>query len=171
MVLILSLLGCLGGHAPVRAVAPTPIDVVPVLGNLESAAVADAPERFDEALLDALASRNLQPTLLAPERYVEAFATRRDTTRRLEVVAGPDALLLVETDAAFYSQISGRYRWTVSVTLTLAPAGLTETFEVPVFLQFHHEREAEALAAATPVIVRRAGDLVDGWLAGEQAGR
>ena len=74
--------------------------------------------------------------------------------------------LLVESEVAYYSLLSGRYRWTVDVTLTLVPAGLTDHFEVPVFLEFQHEREAEALAAATPVITRHVDDLIDDWLSG-----
>lgn len=168
MVLTLWLLGCVARHAPVQASSPTPIEVAPVLAGVEDAAVADAPDRLDDALLVTLAAHNLTPSLVAPDRYVDAFATRRDTARRLEHLAPAGNLLLVETEAAYYSILSGRYRWTVEVTLTLAPAGLTEQFEVPVFLEFQHQREADALAAATPVIARHVGDLVDAWLAGDR---
>lgn len=170
MVLTLWLaLGCIARHEPIRAASPEPISVVPVLARLDSASIADAPERLDAALLAALTERNLQPTLVAPERYVDTFASRRDTSRRLEALDLGGPVLLVETEAAYYSLISGRYRWTVGVRLTLAPDGLTQTFDVPVFLQFQHEREADALAAATPVIARRVGELVDAWIAGRQA--
>lgn len=166
MVLILAALGCVARHEPVRADTPTPIDVVPVLAGVDDPAVTDAPERLDEALVQTLSAHNLQPTLVPADRWTQAFVTTRDTPRRVEHLAPKGNLLLVETEAAYFSQLNGRYRWTVDVTLTLVPAGLSDTFEVPVFLEFQHEREEQALAAATPVIARHVGDLVDDWLAG-----
>lgn len=163
--MVLILLGCVARHAPVQSTGEA-IDVVPVLASVEDAKIADAPERLDAAMLGALKAHNLAPSLVSPDRYVTTFQKSRDTARRLDALALPGNVLLVETEVAYYSLLSGRYRWTVDVTLTLSPAGLTDTFEVPVFLEFQHEREAEALAAATPVITRHVDDLVDDWLSG-----
>lgn len=156
---------CITGHEPVRATQPTPVTVVPVVETLDEAPAQDAPERLDRALLEALLARNLQPTLLEPSRYIEGFSARRDTQRRVEFLAEPGLVLLVENEAAYYSQLSGKYRWTVTTTLTLSPSGLADTFETPVFLQYHHERAPEAVAAAAPVIERRVGLLLDEYLA------
>ena len=56
-------------------------------------------------------------------------------------------------------------RLTFKGTESLAQ-GVTEVYQVPVFLQFHHQREAEALEEAAPVIARKVALLVDGYLGG-----
>jgi hypothetical protein len=99
------------------------------------------------------------------EQYHAAFQGTRDTRRRVELLHPTRPTLLVETETSFYSELSGRYRWNVHVVASIEPAGVSESFDVPVFLQFAHEREAEAVSAAAPVIARRVGELVDGWLA------
>jgi hypothetical protein len=127
--------------------------------------VSNAPTGLYDTVDDALKERNLVPSPLAPDRFVDAFAARRDTSRRLEYLAPDHLTLLTETEVAFYSQLSGRYRWTVTVHLTLAPSQLSDTFEVPVFLDYSHEREPAALEAAAPVIARHVGQLMDAYLA------
>ncbi|MCB9766526.1 MAG: hypothetical protein H6739_42520, partial [Alphaproteobacteria bacterium] len=82
-----------------------------------------------------------------------------------------ELLVLVETQVEFYSQMNGRFRWTVSVDLSVAPRDdlaqtVSASFTVPVFLQFHHEQEPEALAQAAPVIERQLGYLLDEVLSG-----
>lgn len=163
--MVLMLLACIAKHEPQRAAEPTPIDVAPVLSSVADARVTGATDPLSKALGDALVARNLQPNMLPTEQYLAAFQGTRDTRHRVELLHVSRPTLLVETETSFYSELSGRYRWLVKATLTLEPAGLTETFEVPVFLQFQHEREPEAVSAASLVIARRAGELVDGWLA------
>ena len=47
--------------------------------------------------------------------------------------------------------------------------GVVEVFEVPVFLQFEHESEADAVAAAEPVIRRHLTGLLRQHLGAEPA--
>jgi len=77
-------------------------------------------------------------------------------------------LLLVETRPVYYSELNGQYRWTVDVSITLggASALYSRNFEVPVFLRYHHEREADAVNAASPVVARQVGEMLDAWLGG-----
>lgn len=161
--------------APVRAPQPTPIAVVGVLDQIGDRAVSDLPATVSDAMRKALEARNLVPQVVAAERFSEPFASRRATPHRVAWLAqhAGDAplLFLVETQVEFYSQLSGRYRWTVKVTATVAPAdspgdAVTTEFTVPVFLEYHHEREPEALDAARPVIERRVGTLLDEYLGG-----
>lgn len=163
--MVLMLLACLAKHEPERAAEPTPIDVVPVLASVADSKLTGATDPLSKALGDTLAARNLQPTMLPTEAYLAAFQGTRDTRHRIELLHVARPTLLVETETTFYSELSGRYRWLVKATISLEPAGLTESFEVPVFLQFQHEREPEAVSAAASVIARHAGQLVDGWLA------
>ena len=76
-----------------------------------------------------------------------------------------DATLRVESSAAFYAQIAGRYRWEVTsrVELRTADHTWTRTLQTPVFLVYYHEREPEALAAAAPALQRKVGALLDEW--------
>jgi hypothetical protein len=79
--------------------------------------------------------------------------------------------VIVAAEAHFYSQIEGRLRWTVAVDLLLATPGAPERpvvhhFEVPVFLQFLHEKEDAAVEAAAPVIARQVASHAGAWLGG-----
>ncbi len=163
------------GTPPVQAPSPLKTLVATAAGELDSRAISPGPAALSVAMVEALESRNLVPEALASEGYVEAFSSQRTTglrMRHLSSQAG-DAhlLLLVETTPRYDAQVSGRYRWMVDVSITLAPTGdlelaQTNTFAVPVFLSFHHEREDEAVAAAAPVVQRRLGHLLDGYLGG-----
>ena len=159
----------------VRASASTPTAVAGVLDRLEDREVAALPASLDQAIQQALKDHNLVPEVVGADQFGKPFATRRATPHRLawlaENAGGAKLLFLVQTEVEFYSQLSGRYRWTVKVTASVADASkpeeaVTSEFTVPVFLQFHHEREPEALEAAQPVIERQVGYLLDEYLGG-----
>jgi hypothetical protein len=71
--------------------------------------------------------------------------------------AATSPLLIVESKADFYAQVNGRFRWEVQVNMTLydGKTHLEQQFTVPVFHQFHHQRQKEALEAALPAIERK----------------
>lgn len=157
--------------------APTriPVAVVAVLGSVEDRSVQAAPEALTRRLVQSVEARNLVAVPDAPAGLLDAFADRRATAQRLgwlvEHHPTPELYLLVEAEARYYSQLEGRYRWTVEVHSALAPrqnldGALSSQIEVPVFLQFHHEREAAALEAAAPVIQRQVEALLDGAVGG-----
>ena len=80
-----------------------------------------------------------------------------------------ELVLLLDARADFFAQMIGRYRWLVRAELVLAdPTNLdqaiTRQLEVPVFLQYHHLREADALEAATPTLMREFGTMLDAWI-------
>jgi hypothetical protein len=83
-------------------------------------------------------------------------------------------LVMMETEAVFYAQIEGRNRWTVRVRLTITPQddlrqALVEEFDVPVFLQFLHEKEERAVEEAGPLIARRLAAALDEVVAARAA--
>lgn len=164
MVLILA--ACLAGKLPARVAEPAPLSVLPIMESVDDGAVAAAPPALARALASAVEARGLSPETVGIEPLLVGMAAHRDTAGRLALaddgIDGP--LLLVESRVAFYSQISGRYRWVVEVHATIAPGGPTASFEVPVFLQHHHEVEDAALAEAAPVIARRVGQVLDAWV-------
>ena len=62
-------------------------------------------------------------------------------------------LVLVDLTPSFYSQLNGRYRWSVEAKVVLVPLdrptmGVESAFQVPVFLPYAHLKEAAALEAA-----------------------
>jgi len=176
LLLAFILSGCLPKEAaPVRAPSQTPVALAGLLDHLDDRQVSDLPESLNDALLATLRAHNLVPRQVEADRFGEAFAVRRTTAHRLawlaEQTSGEQLLCLVETHVEFYSQLSGRYRWTVTVTASIAPAAhpsdaVSSEFTVPVFLRYHHEREPEALDAALPIIQRQVGYLLDEYLGG-----
>ena len=157
-------------------VAPTAMDVavVTALEPLESAQVQAMPDDVAARIDAAQSARNLRPTAVDPSTWEGAFTKGRTTRFRVSHVAvatDTDLVLVVETFARSGSQLNGRYRWTVQVVASVAPGDrpedlVTSEFNVPVFLQYHHEKEPEAVSAAAPVIERQVGHLLDQVLGG-----
>ncbi len=182
-ILVLAILasGCLRtAHSEqiLRLDEPTPIAMVLILDDVHRRQSSGVPDALTERLRSVLKERNLVPQVISADTFNEQFGALRDTRRRLEQVAArtgqAELLLLVETQAVFYSQLSGRYRWTVYVKLSIcerASVGnaLTERFDLPAVLTHDHEREPEALVAAAQGIARRLGPLLDNYLAGTAA--
>ncbi len=163
-------LGCIKPAEIPRAAAPTAVAVAAVMEYLDSEKVEAAPEAMSETVSELLAARNLPPTLLDAGAVGADWSTVRNSAQRLGQLpaAAGDAelVLLVESHAEYYSQLSGQYRWTVDVRASLAPvddlgAAIVEEFEIPVFLFNYNQREREALEAAAPVLERKLGAMLD----------
>lgn len=133
------------------------------------------PAEVASALTDALAERSVEG------RPVEAgslpFATTRSTPLRLAQLAqraeGAPLVLLTELRPQFVELLYGRFKWVVAVRLSVAEPGdlgaaQEASFEVPVFLQFGHQREEAALKEAAPTVAERAGRLMDQFLGGRE---
>jgi fructose-specific component phosphotransferase system IIB-like protein len=168
--------GCMAAkHQPVQAPGDMAVSSAACMGSLDSTEVQAVPASLEAALAALLEERNLQPRPVAADSFLAAFATKRTPQHRLALIADvssdSELLFLVETTAAYYSQMNGRYRWTVDVDATISPRGdLSEAFsaqfQVPVFLEHYHEKEAAALEASVPLLERRLGALLDAYLGG-----
>lgn len=181
-VLMLALLsGCMPKAAVLQAPAPLDVAVVAALEPLEEARVLPVPDDLRQGIDALLTERNLRPQSLPADAWEGAFTKGRTTRFRVAhaaLASDADLVLVIEAFARYGSQLGGRYRWTVQVTASLAQTdkpeeAVSRSFEVPVFLQHHHEREAQAVSAATGVIERQVGLLVDqvlGGLAEERPG-
>ena len=170
MVLTLTLLGCMKPSLPLQSGTPREVNVLGVLDAVCDCAAVDTPSAFDAEMTDVVRAHGLTPRLLEGEETMRAMNVDRETTQRgvgLMVVTGVVPLLLVETAPVYFSELNGQYRWTVGVALTFSDGESFRqaTFEVPVFLQYHHQREADAVDASAPVVTRRVGELLDAWLA------
>ena len=145
----------------------------------DSGGQLQAPQVLFDGLVDALAVEGLLVKPLAPGDDGSALVSARSDADRILAVVGDQVtegiVVLVETRASFFSQLEGRYRWVVNVRAGVAEAsapgaGVVEVFDVPVFLQFEHQNEAEAVAAAEPVISRHVQRLLRRHLGAEPAG-
>lgn len=176
MVLALLLaLGC-GPKTPVEAATtPIPVDVALVASPMGSTEPRDAPERLAESVDALLTERNLVPRRIPASEWGAEFADRRLLDQRAAWLAERpghgDAVLLVDLEPRYFGFFSGRYRWSVTVGLTLRDLTrpdhvVTDTFEVPALLTWDHEREDAAIEAASVLIRKRIEDRVEDWLGG-----
>lgn len=171
----LLLAGCLARQAPEAAPSPLPVATLSVLEHIDGRAPEPVPGAFEQALAAVLGASNLPASPAAGPVREEALGSRT-LARRLEALDAATTtplVLVVETSAEYFSQLNGRYRWTVSVRMALAQDGapggaLLREFGVPVFLEFHHEREPEALVAAAPLVARKLEGLVGELLSGAE---
>lgn len=173
------LTGCIKQADVVKAPSPMDATVIGVLDPQDGGPVTGLPDRVTDRVSRALTARDLTPAPLATDAFAADFGNARVTKQRVAWLAkgAGDAplVVLIEAQALYYSQIEGRNRWTVDVTATIADpdqpeAALTSTFEVPVILQFVHEKEPRALEEAAPIIERQVGHLLDQYLGGLKAG-
>lgn len=155
--------------APRRLPSAEPVLVALALDGVEVA----GKRAFEEALAALLAERNLSPTWEdlegAGDGAAEATEVRLHRLQAHAAAAGVPQVLLVEVRPTYYAQMDGRYRWTVAARVVVRGAGseaasAEETFAVPVFLRFDHEREDAALVAARPRLLRRVRRAVDTYL-------
>jgi hypothetical protein len=162
MVLILTIFGCVQRHQPFPPPGERGLDVAPVLESPD-AVVLDAPARLDAALLAAVRARQLEPRLVPTDRFLEPFARQRETAQRVALLGDAAPVLLVETRPRLFGLVRGHWRWVVEVRVTLE--GETSTFEAPVFLANPGDDADDAVVAAAPEIARRAGEVLDRWVA------
>jgi hypothetical protein len=169
LLLLVVAAGCLKPKPPLAAAVAEDVAVAAVRTEYDSRQVVAAPLRLRDELLAELSSRNLRPTAI-PEAELPGLLGKGNSRFHLGQVAardgGAELIVLAEAEASFYAQVAGRYRWTVACTLSVADrdeldGATTVSFEVPVFLQFSHEKEDAALAEATPVIRRKLGEMLD----------
>jgi hypothetical protein len=164
---VLLSLSCIPKVPRQRLETTTPILVGYVVDPTYAGDATTAPDALKEAIAKELESRNLG----AVEVPFEALKDGRLTdTRKVALQAHQsDApyFLLVELRVHFFSQLDGRYRWEVGTALTAIKNGGPETrdaFEMPVILQYDHEKQSAAINAAASDIATRLGVLVDGLI-------
>jgi hypothetical protein len=123
------------------------------------------PSPLHEKINEALKKRGINPKSIQP---IEGYAELRNSHQRMQLFS-ERPLLLIETKAQFFSQLEGRFRWIVDVHIHIETSDGTvfsRIFSVPVFHQFHHQREAESLEAARPQILRELNQMLDDYVRG-----
>jgi hypothetical protein len=163
MVLALSLFACLKGKEPIKAPSPMDLPMIAVLDRAQQP--QELPEELLEAIQERLARRDINAAFSATPASFESHLLSSQRIQALDQYP----ILLIETEAQFYSQLNGRFRWEVDLRLTLATSeeqSMTRQRIIPVFHQYHHQRETEALLAAEALILRELDLLLDDYLRG-----
>jgi len=170
--LALGAVACMPKTAPVKLDKAVKVRLAGVLSGQEDG-VSGLPDGVDRRLNKALEARGFSVDALAGKDLEAAMTRQRDSGRRVawlaDNAAGSEAVMLVEVAAFYDTQIQGRMRWTVRATLSIAPADAPEDamrreVDTAVFLQFLHQREAEAALEAATTIERAAARLLDDWV-------
>jgi len=167
MVLAQLFLACILNKEPLKTEHTQELYVVSARDELDIRSSVPLPKTLKEAIHKEIQTRGLKLKALPLD---EQFSTQRTSAQRKNLYP-QRPLLLIETKAQFFSQLNGRFRWTVAVQLNLISESgttFTQDFSVPVFHQFHHERESEALEAAQEVILRYLGTLLDDYIRGSK---
>lgn len=175
--LLLTALGCGPKRGAVALPEPASAAVVSLLSPFDATTITPLPQRVNDRIDNILADRNLLVSRVHIGDAAQALTRRQTTEQRLRWLAdqsASDYLVLVETTAVYNTQIEGRFRWSVEVVSTIAaqgdlPGASTRRFQVPVFLQFVHEKDEAAVKAAAVVIERQVSRQFDQWLSGQQA--
>lgn len=126
------------------------------------------------ALNSVLTDRRLTVQSLSFSSIEQQMQAVRDTERRIQSLrgqaSGSQIILLGEISTEFYSPLSGRYRWDVSVTLTIYDLihrnTLSDKFTIPAALMYSHETGDDAIKAVHTDIQRHVGSLVDAFMKG-----
>ena len=171
LLLALAAAGCVKAHDIVRLPQKTPIAVAYVMDDDHQGLVGEVPDSLKKEVAKVLGERNLEPFEIPFQSYAQVFVPVRDSKKRLLRLSNSEApySLLVETKAVYFAQLSGRYRWTVSLKLTVAAKEgaaepMTASTELSTFMDFEHEKEAQTVASIAEDLARRAGTLLDEFL-------
>jgi glycosidase len=170
---VLLLLGCVQRAPPTKVLNRAAVAIAYVRDAEHGESVFDVPAGLEARVQEALEARNLEGRKIPFEKLQGAFASSRESSRRLAAaLAASDApiVLVVETKVVFYSQLSGRYRWMVYAKIAAATrehpgAPSAAEFDQPTFVEYDHEREPEVLGVAAPSLAERVGRVVDALLA------
>ena len=153
--------------SPKNAVEPVPFTLAMSQIVMKSGEVIEVPERLSKQITQPMAKRGYQISTYPVSKYPRDLNKRTMPAHRAAALAGDTEglFVLVEAKALFYSQLRGQNRWVVNVEATALSGNSLETaivrrFDVPVFLQYTHQREGEALESAGPTIARRVERLV-----------
>ena len=158
MVLIFSILACIKSPSvPATRENVTNLPAVAILDR--ESETLPVPKELEEAISSQLRKQNisLQFTDLSSQ-----FDGIRETNNRLALLT-QDQVLLIEAQASFFSQLNGQFRWETSFDIYLKTNGEIKEkhLDIPVFLIYHHQREADALLGAETVLMREIEQFLD----------
>ena len=156
MVLISLLIACMKPQTVVQSSQPVEL---PSVLSLQMVEPEPMPASVQNRLQEIAKVHNVTIQPLGFPQNIDAII--RDDSDQ-------NPLLLINTKAIFFAQVNGRFRWEVSVDLLLRDGDvqLEKSLIIPVFHQFHHQREADCLEAALPTLERELHTLLNTYVSG-----
>ena len=167
MVLISLLWACAISKPVLKSPKPHDLHMLASLDQLDTASSTELPKSLVRSISKRVEARGITVQTL---NLNEKYSAQRNSIQRAKMYQ-ERPLLVIEAQAQFYSQLEGRFRWTVDVLLNLYTADgavYSRNASIPVFHQFHHQRETESLEAAQDQINRYVDRLLDDYLRGLQ---
>ena len=167
MVLISLLWACSVSKPVLKSPTAHDVHMLASLDLLDTANSVELPSSLQKALVSKVEARGITVQMIPLN---DRYAAQRNSAQRSKIHE-KRPLLLIETQAQFFSQLEGRFRWTVDVKLNLYTADgvvYNRTASIPVFHQFHHQREKESLEAAQDQINRYVDRILDDYVRGLQ---
>ena len=140
MVLTFLLIGCTKQPPSVSFTSPKNLESIAIIDHIDERKAQPVPEELRNRIISELQDRKV--VVEFRNDVEEAFSNQRLSEQRAKMIAARP-LLLIETEATFYAQLNGRFRWTVSVRMNLWNENedlYSRNFDVPVFQQFHHHQ-------------------------------
>ena len=169
MVLIWTLLtqvACIKNPPPLTFSDTKDVSFAAILDDSDSSEYSTIPEEIILELGEHIERHNVRFEILPSNFTLQT----KQTDQRLQNFS-QRPLILFESTVTYQTQLQGRFRWEVAVKMTLIDADgnmLHRIFTTPVFHQFHHEREIEALYAALPTIKRQLEGLIEDYIRGQE---
>ncbi len=116
---------------------------------------AEFRERIEEELSGRGFTVRVSSTVKAQDKLSSSLLLSKLTSE-----ASGKQLLMVETTSKFFSQLEGRFRWTVKLRATSAKGSNSspDNFSFPIVLNFGHQGSQDALKMAADGIAKRVAD-------------
>lgn len=167
-----ALVACIRPTPPPRMATATPVAIAFVHQTRGQGWSTDVPPSFSRPQTEVLGTRNLiaRPIDSSANQRLAAADLTRARLATLAAAADTDAVVLIETSSRYDSQLAGRYRWAVSARITVADRAdlersVSESFDVPVTLEYDHQQDEAALTDAARSIGQQLGKVVDSFVA------
>lgn len=154
MVLITFLMACLKSPTVISSATT---EQWPAWMVLELETDQTIPSTVSTRLLEVAKQHNIQLDL-------QSIPAEFEVSKQTASLTSP--ALFIETQAEFYAQVNGRFRWEVRAQIDLydGTEHHVENLVIPVFHQFHHQRHAESLEAALPTLERKLHAMLNQYI-------
>ena len=128
--------------------------------NRRADQVVQLPESFNIKLNKRLKEHDINSHFLVelPKGYSELKSVKR----RAELIPHPNRIT-IDFKTEYFSQIAGRFRWVVHVTVLLQEAEQSkiETFSIPVFHKYGHQKDVASIERALPQVLDQISIMIN----------
>ena len=159
---------CTLNKGRLKSNTPITVESIAVIDDIDKRTSSSFPKSLQKRLQKELQDRNVN--LVFSPQLADKLTSQRNSTQRAKITE-KRPLLLIETQARFYAQLNGFFRWVVEVKIHLwneKNESFSRTFSIPVFHQFHHERGKEAIIKSETILLRQIHAVVDDYIRGNK---